>query len=56
MIGGGIPVWVIALIFAASAMFTHLHHVAALLLLLGGAISGLLFVLIYQKGMTFLRE
>lgn len=50
MIGGGIPVWMIALIFATSALFTHIHNVAALLLLLGGAISGLLFVMIYQKG------
>ena len=50
MIGGGIPVWIITLVFAASALLTNYNNITQLLLILGGAIFGLIFSMLHQKG------
>ncbi len=50
LIAGGIPVWLITIVFAASAILTQLNNINTLLLLLGGALMGLFYVTLCQKG------
>lgn len=50
MIGGGIPVWIITLVFTASALLTNFNNITQLLLILGGAVFGLVFSMLHQKG------
>lgn len=50
LIGGGIPLWIVFLVYAAASLLPSYNDIAALSLLTGGAITGALFAWFLRLG------
>jgi membrane associated rhomboid family serine protease len=50
MIGGGIPLWIISILYAASNVLTAYNDTSSLTLLIGGATTGFLFYYFLRIG------
>lgn len=50
MIGGGIPIWILTFMYVASVFITGYENTTYMVLIMGGALTAIIFFLFYRSG------